>query len=525
MYNSKSSLDFFSRRAGTGAIDDSMRPSVLVVNFDDILEWILSTNPDASFDRELFAADNWKARPNSTQRLNFANYQALRSISDQIRLQYVFYESLPDEVSEHFDLYDIVVINQAPSPNKKMVLQRIAEQLQERPTSAHVIFGTEMTWFREVRNKQLSLATVHSVYTNHTLLRHTAKTDAPAYQKRTFFNHAIQEFELAIDCSVIAPVKPVELRNAILYVKAPPGRQTKNNDAIDSIRARIAQSAALSSLDEIVMEPPYSTLQYWDALSRARYLVFTSLGETFSYVLNDAKAAGVVSLFPESMYESHFAHFAVDSYPDMPGRYSDTDSLIQILSAYESDLERLNVASIAERNYVLKRFSVERCASNWSSLLNGHDLNRESVLLVDLEARGWSVEDALDKCVELGCRYFVPFQNTGTSSIDNTGYSKYYSSHDVSVIRDFTYLHESTLRQFLGADRRPAQGESGSAFSGYPTLEALGFWKMLSRVYKIGTVYHGSEVENPLGSLLRSRLKIYGNIRDRYRSIRMQLVS
>lgn len=525
MYNTKPSLDLFAGPSDSGAVGDATRTSVLVVNFDDILEWILTTRPGASFDRKLFTEEHWKARPNSTQRLNLANFQALRAISGQIRLTYIFFESLPVEVSEYFDLFDVVVINQAPSPSKKMAVQRIVEGIQERPTSARLIFGTEMTWFREVRNRQLSLATVHSVYTNHTLLRHTAKTDGPAYLESSFFNHAIQEFELAIDCSVVKPATPVESRNAILYVKAPPGRQTKNNDSIDFIRERIAQSTALSSLDEIVMEPPYSTLQYWDVLSRARYLVFTSLGETFSYVLNDAKASGVVSLFPESMYESHVAHFAVDSYPDMPGRYTDTDSLLQILSDYESDLERLSAASRAERNYVLKNFSVERCASNWSSLLSGHDLNRESVLLVDLEARGWSVEDALDKCVELGCRYFVPFQNAGTSSVRITGYSEYYPSHDVSLIRDFIYVHKSTLRQLLGPNRRPAKGESGRAFRTYPRTEALSFWKMLSRVYKIGTVYYGAEVEDPLGSLLRSRLKIHGNIRDRYRSILLRSVS
>lgn len=519
----KTSSQSFEEAAGLAQEDTVLfapaRPSVLIVNFDEVLHSVLERDPGTSFDAEFFASDQWRNGPNSTQRLNFANLQAFRAISTSFDFRYMFHRNLPLDISSYFDVFDVVVVGQAPTPASKRSTQRIIAQLQNRATSAKVIFGTEMTWFKEQREEFFTPSAIRSVYTQHTLLRHTAKTDATAYRDPAYFNASIQEFELGLDCFTVEPAVPITQRDAITFVKGPEGRSTKNNDDIDRIRAKIDQSESLAALDQVIMEPPYTTTEYWGQLARTRYLVFTSLGETFSYVLNDAKSAGVVSYFPHTMYENHVSAFALDSYPDMPGRYVSVDSLIESMEHLERNPDRLAAESHRERAYVLRHFSLEKLASNWSDLFSGVDLNRERVLLVDLAARGWTLEQAADRAAALGCRYLVPHLNRGLPAKAPSGYSAHYSSLGVTVVRDFVYEHAGEARHLRGRNGRPTKEISGRRFKGETEGEVLTFWKMLTRIYKIGELRVGSEVDDALVELFRTKLHIYGNISDRHRPI------
>lgn len=491
----------------------------LFINCDPWLAKVLKNEPDASFEFDFFASAVWPNRPNSTFRLNLVNYQAIRHLSDEMDVRIIFHRDLPENMSEYFDNFTNVVIMQVRNEQAITAVKKILSALSERPTRARLIFGTELTWFAEMEKGNFTKDQLRKIYTEHTLLRHTAKTDVRAYADDEFENSIIQEFEIGIDTDVVKPQAPILERNRIIFVKAPEGRQTKNNEAVEQLMSAIGATPELAHLQPTTLQPPYSTTEYWDLLQESRYFVFTSMGETFSYVLNDARSIGTVSFFPTQMYENRSGSVVVDSYPDMAGRYTNETDLVEKLKYLEKNNERLLNQSRAARNHVLQNYSLPAVKNNWRSLLCDQPINNNSILFLDFSCRNYSMKDALELCKAYNCRYLLPYLNQGPSIRNEHGYSWYSEDYDVAVLRDFIYKFNDELKWTRSRDGRPAKGSTGKTVTKFPVREALRFWRVLTRVNKISEVITNVEATNDYMRTISTQLKVYGNSRQPFMPI------
>lgn len=509
-------------RFDTGTGEARSHKPTLIVNFHFLIDQIIKTNPDANFDESFFASDLWPDRPNSGQRLSLVNYQAFRALAEKIEIHTIYHLELPEDVSRLFDNYSTVVILQAPNPAAKKTLNKILTDIQLRPTRARIIFGTEVTWFADLDAERFTRDQIKEIYTRHTLLRHTARTDLRAYADEKFDNAVIQEFEIGVDCDVVRPETPVAERKKVLFVRAPEGRQTKNNEGIDEIVAAIQDTPALCHLDVNILEPPYSTLDYWKLLQECRYLLFTSNGETFSYVLNDAKASGVISFFPARMYENRLSGSVVDSYPDTYGRYSSVSELIGYLIDLESNPEAVRKYSRLSRSYVVDNFSVPKVAENWLDVILDAPLNNRRVMFARLGTAGWSLQEALERCRATGCNYLIPYLNYGIEEVPDTGYSWFDPESGVTIVKDFLYETSDTLRYTKGAHGKASRDQLGTPVARTPMDELLRFWRLLTRVNKIGEIYTNLHPSNEVLAVLRTDLTVRVNSKKPFAPIHIK---
>lgn len=478
---------------------------VLVINFDETLQTIINSNHPVVFDEEFFASDLWPDRPNSTQRLNLANYQAFLQLPSDISVEIMFHLDLPSEASRLFDKYNVVIILQAPNSKSKATILKILTELQHRPTKARVVFGTEMTWFKELDQGHFTNDHIREIYTQHTLLRHTARTDIRAYSNSDFDNSTIQEFELGLDTEVVAPKTSISERDHILFVKAPEGRSTKNNEAIYEIRRKIEEDLTLNHLNITVLAPPYSTTEYWDLLQRTRYLIFTSNGETFSYVLNDAKAAGTIAFFPDHMYENRSGNVIVDNYPGMPGRYMDVDDLLAQLRELETDSSFRAAHSKLGREYVEELFSLQSLTQNWSKIIRDESLNRHAILLLDTATAQteMSLAKIAQTAIEHKCQYVLPYLNRLVNLPSEPRLRRGLQAKGIALVRDCFHLKGTSLyyRESTGPQR--ANGPKKLESTHIPKAELLKFWRILIRVNKLSRVVTNLPANHEVVQLLQ----------------------
>lgn len=519
--NSSSALSVFRHQDGVHRI---IPESVLIINFDGSLQRIIDSDPDVIFDEAFFASEIWPDRPNSTQRLNLVNYQAFRSLREKIDLDIKFHLDLPTAVSQLFDNYSIVVVMQAPNEKSKASVNKILESIEGRPTRARVIFGTEVSWFADLERGNFTRDHIKAVYARHTLLRHTARTDVRAYRDEDLDNAVIQEFEIGIDCDLIKPRASISERNRILFVKAPEGRSTKNNAAVEQIISELEKIPALDPLKLTVLEPPYSTLDYWRLLQQSRYLVFTSAGETFSYVLNDAKAAGVIGFFPARMYENRSGAVVVDSYPNMPGRYASIPQLIETILELELDHSRLERKGVEQRRYVLQNFSVPKIAENWLNLFQDKPLNNNRILFLNLMDSQLTLDEALGLCEAYDCQFLLLYLNHGTGDLPDWGYSWLDPNHGVSIIRDFAYQTGGQLRRSRGDDGNPVSDNTGTLLKNISAEETVRFWRILTRVNKIGNIVTNLNPNDTVIELIRSQIRIMRGSERRHVPLNIEFI-
>lgn len=446
------------------------------------------------FDWKFFDSGIFKAVPNSTTRLHISNIMALRLLSPEVELKLWTGFELDDELVDALNSYDYVVFNQIAAVRSFELLSKFLTHLKNSEYSAQVIFGTEGTLFKVREDGYLDDAQLKALYCDHVLLRHTARTDRQVYATEEFTSARIQEFELAIDIDTVnVPSSGIrsEERDAILLVRAPEGRKTKNNEDIDRFKALVAEDPALSSLNVEVLAPPYTSTDYWRLISRCRYLVFTSRRETFSYVFNDARAAGVISFMPAQMYSNVIGRrFSVDSYPELGERYETLADVLDKVKTYENDAQLRTNASERAREQTRRYFSIETVADNWRKLFFGENMNDNSLYLFDSGTNEKSWRQIVEDAKGLGAKFVMSYRNKHSRFHADSYMSNYDEDSGLTLVKDFLIEDAGSLYRSLtlDANKAPSFG-CGLEITNVSLAEQVDFLRLVCRVNKISTVY------------------------------------
>ncbi|VXA94935.1 conserved hypothetical protein [Luteimonas sp. 9C] len=501
-----------------------MKIKVLVVFHEVMMRKILRLN--ARFDRDFFASDLWVRGPNSTSRLNLANYLAFLHLKKAFDIEFIWAESFSTELEEKLRWADLVVINQVPRKSSIAFLNEFARWARENELLAKVIFGTELTWFKELKVEAIDRETLDFAYFENVLLRHTARTDRELYADDAGHRARLQEFELGIDTEVVKCETPATERKYITFVRAPDGRVTKNNDAIDRIRALVQASDALKSYEIVEMAPPYSTVEYWDVMSNSAFFVFTSNGETFSYCLNDAKALGVISFYPEHMYYSAVGNgYAVESYPWSGIKFKNDEQLLAMMERLALDPDAMMVESARSRQVVIENFSVARLVEKWRALLTGKALCTETLYLFD-GTKHVDVEELSKACRAHGAQYAMPYRNVGPLSAGVDQLTRHLPDHDLVLLRYFVdQVNDGGLRRSVVKDAVGMIPGAGVEVRRESNDESARFMQLLCRTYSIGEVVLDPSLEGSTVHLALDAVRVFDCIGAPLREIDVRVLA
>lgn len=457
--------------------------------------------------------DLWPKKANSTARLNLVNYQATWPLKNEFNIKYSCFVKVTPLLLSAFDEYDIVVVNQVASSTDFLI--ELVSYLRGRKIKAKVIFGTEYSWSQKVLAGEVPLETAVEVYTKHTLLRHTARTDGFIYSTDLYKNSNVKEFEIGLDCAVVRGEKSASERRYIAFAKGPEGRKIKNNEEIDLIIKKIRSSHILSKYEVKIMEPPYSTSEYWEVMRDSAFFILTSLGETFSYCLQDAKACGAIGFYPSDMFSNRIRNFIVaESYPWMGNKYVSIDGLIASIEEIAADSSKLDDFSVRASSEVQKEFSVEAISTKWRQLFRGESTHDRAMYIYGKDRNDET--DVRNKCKALDIEFALPFLNqsefsflserlTEFDAINSIVHLKYY----LSVRQDKTYLGMGKLLDRTVFLKTPDR-EFKSTVEG-----ATLFLHLLIRMYKISRVYLdknliGTECGKALDYLVANSIEVRG---------------
>lgn len=421
-----------------------------VIHFEGAVKKELLRDPHATFGSEYYSSPSFAARANSTLRLNIVNYLALRNLSLEHPIDIFSYHDFSGEIAFLLD-YEQIVVNTVASAHTKELLEKLIPLLEGRSDGPELIIGTEYSWLNRVRDGSLTEDFVKSVYRDHLLLRHTAKTDRHVYETNTLRDARVQEFPLGIDTSSMPLPLPPSERRDILFVAAPEGRSTKNNDEIFEIVEELKAEGLDAAHPIHVLHPPYTTYQYWEALRNARYLVFTSLGETFSYVLNDAAAMGVIPIRRPELFVSRTSTFGVDAYWDVGLRYQPAKGVAELITTMSEDEDRVRRESYRCAAVTRRRFSLEAVESNWQKLLEGHTLNDSKMLVTDVSALPGGLDEAFERARQLECKIVLAYMSRGLEGTGLTSYSVLDASGAIAAV-PFCYKESGTRLRIVSPD-------------------------------------------------------------------------
>lgn len=430
---------------------------------------------------DFYKSKHWPARPNSTARLNLINYTSLNQLGECFDVENLVVVEFSDLVAQAFFKADYVIIHQNASKKTFTILREILDYIDNHNIKAKIIFGTEGTW--STTKEFLTDKNVSDIYKKHTLLRHTAKTDRDFYIDESCLELNVKEFELGLDAELLSTGKMTSTRKLISFVAAPEGRKTKNNDLIYEIKEKIEKQNF--NFDVKVLEPPYSSEEYWEVMSNSAFLIFTSNSETFSYCLNDAKALGAITFFPTHMYCTKIgARFVVDNYIHSGIRYSSPEEIIDKINYFISNPDSMAVESHRSRQYILDNHSISAVTENWRQILNGQDLERRKLYIYDRSRDSRSLNDIVEYCQSIDASIAMPYMN-----IDPISWSddKFFSDYeDLKFIKYYlSFIGNNLFRGLTMNEFDQFRFGVGSQANGEKLAELVPFLSLVKRVNKI----------------------------------------
>jgi len=443
-------------------------------------------------DCHFFESEKWKARPNSTDKLNIANHVALEKLKSKFLITDInssFFEKEDHEIKSELSKYNLIIIHQAPGLKWIKQLSSLIANIRELEIKPRVIFGTELTWMSPSVREVISDNDLEWIFCNNTVLRHTPKTDRFAYFSEKFSSRNIVEFDLGIDTKFFNYGDLISERKYITFVRAPEGRVTKNNDDIDNIISHLKDSELLKKFEIKTLTPPYSTVEFKDLMAKSFAFVMTSDSETFSYCLNEAKSMGTICFYPSHMYCTKFgAKFAVDNYPHSFGRYSSYIDLQEQLEELAESIELSLKASHLNRTHILENFSLEKLSNNWLDLIN-NTVHTQSIYIFDRTANGLTDSQLLDRCKSLDVRFAMPIYNNDPLCWKDEYFTSLSLSNEVAIIKYFiTQKNGSLFRSFYDNERKMPRFGLGAPINKVSELEVKEYASLITRIYSLGRI-------------------------------------
>lgn len=467
-----------------------MKPTAIIY-FENGIYDLIKHNDAFQFDSSYYSSPEFTARPNSTLRLNIVNFKALKELSECYPIDLYHLEEIESSVASLMK-YEKVVVNTVSAKRVVDFLELLFSTMARTDSPPEVVIGTEYSWKNKVATGDVTEEMVEQIYTNHTLLRHTARTDRHIYEPEWGKRARVQEFEIGLDLEPMPSAADNERRSGVLFVAAPEGRKTKNNNEIDLIVEELKNRKMSPALPIDILRPPYTTSEYWRRLASAKYLVFTSLGETFSYVLNEALAMGVVAIRRPELFATRTSRFGADSYWDVGLRYQSVEDAVDLLERFESDDYLYRLESQRATRISRERFSLDAIKQNWFLLLNDASLNTNSLLLMDVSLIDGGVDSALDIARDLDCDVAMAYMSRGLDTHDLSSYS-YVSQDRSQALLPYCYKESSDRLRLIGPNA------SFGRFDNEPTSDTVAdYLRLIVRTNKVRKIFVDSSISDPV---------------------------
>jgi hypothetical protein len=314
------------------------------------------------------------SRPNSTDKLNIANLMALELIESDFN--FVNLHSGRETFSEDFfaniEQGDFIHLHTGPNAHSDFLINFLIENLaQLRALQVRLIFGTEVTWKQKVDAGVLEESKlVELMKFAFAILGHTPKTHTYLYALDPDSEINFVEFPLGLLPASPSnePVESPDPKKALLGMVLPqPGRAAKGEELHQQIVELMTTEALIKDWHLEILDPPYSSQEFTDFASRCDVMVNTSLGETFSYQIQEARALGTPVLHPTSTYISRRGEDFIECWPEFGLDFANLEELTAMLNSFvEPDL--LSREGARQRSLAVNYFSIEKLGQSFSDL-------------------------------------------------------------------------------------------------------------------------------------------------------------
>lgn len=488
---------------------NSIQKVAFVVHEQAARKLIKSNEIDTNF-LELVRKAPWGSRPNSTTRLTLANLKAIQSLNDEFEIKFFAEDQFSEDLASELGQYDVIVVNSIASiPSIRFTVDLLTHRRSQNEYPK-IIVGTEATWAAQIANGNITEEEYDLIYFGDCLLRHTARTDREIYTRPDVHEAAIQEFELGIDQDLFEETTELDKRKTITFVKAPEGRKTKNNESIAQILAMLQSDDRFNEFSINVVEPPYAITDYWEILGKSSYLIFTSLGETFSYALNDAKALGVVTFLPRQMYYSTIGRrFAVDGYPEIGYKYDQFEEITSKILEIEKEPGRWERESQKSKEVSIDRFGLDAVTRNWRSLFSGENLNSNSLYLVSAEDE-LQFDEIVKAAKQHSCEFAMSIHNHGVDQMMGRLSAKDFQNN-VTMLAYYLSMGKEGLLRHIDIVDGFVLANNSIPVSREDMAQTESFLQLICRTNKIGRIVATNGAAEYAGESL-SKLTTFGGI-------------
>lgn len=482
---------------------------------------LLKEGTEFSEPLEILKDSTWQNKPNSTTRLTLANVRAIKALQSSFDIEFIVDIVLTEQVKKKLSAFDLIIVNTVASVKSIAFTADLLDWKREGGFHGKIVVGTEATWGAALKKGEITQEQYDQIYFGDGLLRHTARTDREIYSQSSCTKAAIQEFEIGIDEDLFKESARSSERSLITVVRAPEGRATKNNAGIDAFLERAEESGLLEHYELCELQPPYSVKDYWDALGKSSYLIFTSMGETFSYALNDAKALGVVTFLPRQMYYTTVGRrFSVDAYPELGIKYDNMDEVVQKIQEIDGTKSLWDDYSRSSEQVVHRKFSLPAITANWAALFSIKSLNTKS-LFVCAPGEFESGRELTENAAQLHCNYAMEIYSSSWPDNLNS-LTRVSARTGVTELRYYLkQLEDGSLRRLIDVEEGRVGLAARSSVGREDLEQTLQFLQLVVRTYKVSKIIYSEGVSDlPIVSMLK-RLTYFKDVETGVQNIEL----
>ena len=319
------------------------------------------------------------------------------------------------------------------------IIQNLSLQ-RLRDLSIRLVVGTEVTWKQKVDAGIFDeTKLVELMVFAHAILGHTPKTHTYLYGLDLKSEMNFVEFPLGL-----LEAKPLHAserlsdssKRTLGMVLPQPGRLAKGEELHRQIVELMSSEHIKQNWDLVVLNPPYSSQEFTDFAAGVDLMVNTSLGETFSYQIQEARALETPVLHPTSTYISRRGEDYIECWPEFGLDFSNLEELESDLQAFYNEPDLLDRESARQGSLAREYFSLEELGRSFRKLYSEEPLGNCQVIF----SCGHSIEQA--ESSQLKC-----CDKVHTIVFDNCSGSKPVSDFALQLQRRFTTGHASHFDQ------------------------------------------------------------------------------
>jgi glycosyltransferase involved in cell wall biosynthesis len=335
----------------------------------------LHKKPNISETLEQLKEKGLPARPNSTDKLTLANLMALQQVENDF--EFIHLHSGNENFAEDFFATaienDFIHLHVGPNAHSDFLVNFILENLQQlKDLRLRVVIGTEVTWKQKVDAGIFDEAKlVELMAFAYAVLGHTPKTHTYLYALDTESEMNFAEFPLGLlEAEPSATVDAVlESPKLLLGMILPqPGRVAKGEELHKQILELLDRDEIKKNWDVLVMNPPYTPQEFTDFAFGVDLMVNTSLGETFSYQIQEARALGTPVLHPTSTYMARRGEDFIECWPEFGLDFSNLDEIVSLLETFHESPQMLELESERQATLAREFFSLEALGNSFRKL-------------------------------------------------------------------------------------------------------------------------------------------------------------